>query len=178
MLDCFGDKWKGHNGFQPEYFTVVKKELQKLLPRTTLRAKPNIELKAHKGVSEMNGKAFPMFEDCQTLFGHDRDIGEIAKDASEVPNRTHVQTPGLDDTWNDCYNPRYASGEPLFLDGIFVDVTGDDPISNVNPSTPKGNVNPSTSRGNVNPSTSRGNANPSTPMANILVLERPKGMQS
>ena len=45
MLDCLGDKWKGHNGFKPGYFTVVEKELRKLLPGTTLRAKPNIESK-------------------------------------------------------------------------------------------------------------------------------------
>ncbi|GFS32663.1 hypothetical protein Acr_00g0023850 [Actinidia rufa] len=207
MLDCLGDKWKGHNGFKPGYFTVVEKELRKLLPETTLRAKPNIESKVkgwkekyglladmirvsgfawnhvrqcvdvddttvweeyertHKGVSGMNGKAFPMFEDWQTLFGHDRATGEMAEDAPEVPNGTPIQTPGLDDTWNDCYSPRYASGEPLFPDGIFVDVTGNDPIDNVNPSTP---------RGNVNPSITRGDGNPSTPMANIHVPERPK----
>ncbi|GFZ16258.1 Vps52 / Sac2 family [Actinidia rufa] len=128
--------------------------------------------RTHKGVSGMNGKAFPMFDDWQTLFGHDRATGEMAEDAPEVPDVTPVQTPGLDDTWNDCYSPRYASGEPLFVDGIFVDVTGDDPNGNVNPSTPRGNVNPSTQRGNVNHSTPRGN--PSTAMANIPVPERPK----
>ncbi|GFY85311.1 hypothetical protein Acr_04g0000490 [Actinidia rufa] len=214
MLDCLGDKWKGQNGFKPGYFTVVEKELRKLLPGTTLRAKPNIESKVkgwkekyglladmirisgfawnharkcvevddttvweeyertHKGVSGMNGKAFPMFDDRQTLFGHDRATDEMAEDAPEVPDVTPVQTPGLDDTWNDCYSPRYASGEPLFADGIFMDVTGDDPNGNVNPSTPRGNVNPSTQRGNVNHSTPRGN--PSTPMANIPMPERPK----
>ncbi|XP_057492747.1 uncharacterized protein LOC130778244 isoform X2 [Actinidia eriantha] len=214
MLDCLGDKWKGQNGFKSGYFTVVEKELRKLLPGTTLRAKPNIESKVkgwkekyglladmirisdfawnharkcvevddttvweeyertHKGVSGMNGKAFPMFDDWQTLFGHDRATGEMAEDAPEVPDGTPVQTPGLDDTWNDCYSPRYASGEPLFAEGIFMDVTGDDPNGNVNPSTPRGNVNPSTKRGNVNPSTPRGN--PSTPMANIPVPERQK----
>ncbi|XP_057462044.1 uncharacterized protein LOC130752314 isoform X1 [Actinidia eriantha] len=227
MLDCLGDKWKGHNGFKSEFFTVVEKELRKLLPGTTLRAKPNIESKVkgwkekyglladmirisgfvwnharqcmdvddttvweeyertHKGVSGMNGKAFPMFEDWQTLFGHDRATGEMAEDAPEVPDGTPVQTPGLDDTWNDCYSPRYASGEPLFPDGIFVDVTGNDPIDNVNPSTPRGNVNPSstprgnvnsssTPRGNINPSNPRGDGNPSTPIPNIHVPERPK----
>ncbi|XP_057489017.1 uncharacterized protein LOC130774989 [Actinidia eriantha] len=237
MLDCFGDKWKGHNGFKPGYFTMVEKELQKLLPGTTLRAKPNIESKVkgwkekyglladmirisgfawnharqcvevddttvweeyertHKGVSGMNGKAFPMFEDWQTLFGHDRATGEMAEDAPEVPDETHVQTPGLDDTWNDCYSPKYASGEPWFQDGIFVDATGNDPIDNINPSTPRGNINPSTPRGNINPSTPRGNVNvnpsstrrgnvnpsnprgdgnPSIPIPNIPVPERPK----
>ena len=54
MLDCFGDKWKGHNGFKPGYFTVVEKELQKLLPGTTLRTKPNIESKV-KGWKEKYG---------------------------------------------------------------------------------------------------------------------------
>ena len=37
MLDCFGGKWKGHNGFKLGYFTVVEKELRKLLPGTTHR---------------------------------------------------------------------------------------------------------------------------------------------
>ncbi|GFZ19543.1 hypothetical protein Acr_28g0002480 [Actinidia rufa] len=226
MLDCLGDKWKGHNGFKPGFFNVVEKELQKLLPDTTLRSKPNIESKVkgwkekyvllanmiringfawnharqcvdvndttvweeyertHKGMSGMNGKAFPMFEDWQTLFGYDRATGEMAEDAPEVPDGTPVQTPGLDDKWNDCYSPRYASGEPLFPDGIFVDVTGNDPIDNINPSTPRGNFNPcftrgnvnpsSTPRGNINPSNPRGDGNPSTPIPNILVLERPK----
>ncbi|GFZ19889.1 hypothetical protein Acr_28g0006020 [Actinidia rufa] len=116
--------------------------------------------RTHKGVSGMNGKAFPMFEDWQTLFGHDRATGEMAEDAPEVPDGTPIQTPGLDDTWNDCYSPRYASGEPLFPDGIFVDITGNDPIDNINPS--------------VNPSTPRGDGNPSTPIPNIHMPERPK----
>ncbi|GFY88814.1 ribosomal protein PSRP-3/Ycf65 [Actinidia rufa] len=119
--------------------------------------------RTHKGVSGDEWKAFPMFDDWQTLFGHDRATGEMAEDAPEVPDGTPVHTPGLDDTWNDCYSPRYASGEPLFAEGIFMDVTGDDLNGNVNPSTPRGNVNPSTPRGN-----------PSTPMANIPVPERPK----
>ncbi|GFZ20129.1 hypothetical protein Acr_28g0008340 [Actinidia rufa] len=196
MLDCLGDKWKGHNGFKPRFFTVVEKELRKTIAGTTLRAKPNIESKVkgwkekyglladmirisgfawnhvrqcvdvddttvweeyertHKGVSGMNGKAFPMFEDWQTLFGHDRATGEMAEDA---------------------LNPRYASGEPLFSDGIFVDVTGNDPIDNINPSTPRGNANPSsTPRGNINSSTPRGDDNPSTPITNIHMPERPK----
>ncbi|GFZ02126.1 Nascent polypeptide-associated complex NAC [Actinidia rufa] len=128
-----------------------------------------------KGVSGMNEKAFPMFEDWQTLFRHDRATGEMAKDAPEVPDGTPVQTPGLDDTWNDCYSPRYVSSEPLFPDGIFVDVMGNDPIDNVNPSTPKGNVNPSfTPRGNINPSNPRGDDNPSTLIPNIPVPKRPK----
>ena len=100
----------------------------------------------------MNGKAFPMFEDWQTLFGHDRATGEMAEDAPEITDGTTIETPDLDDTWNDCYSPRYASGEPLFPNGIFVDVTGSDPIGN--------------------PSTPRGNDNPSTPMANILVPKK------
>ncbi|GFS35497.1 hypothetical protein Acr_00g0040160 [Actinidia rufa] len=104
----------------------------------------------------MNGKAFHMFEEWQTLFGHDKAIGEVAKDAPEVPNGTPIRTPGLDDTCNDCYSSKYASSEPLFPDRIFVDVTGNDPIDNVNPCTPKGDDNSS------------------TPMANILVQERPK----
>ncbi|GFZ14481.1 calcium-dependent protein kinase (CDPK) family protein [Actinidia rufa] len=87
--------------------------------------------RTHKGVSGMNGKAFPMFEDWQTLFGHDRATGEMAEDALEITDGTTIQTPGLDDTWNDCYSPR----------------------GNVNPSTPRGNANPSTPRGDVNPST-------------------------
>ncbi|GFS35022.1 hypothetical protein Acr_00g0037380 [Actinidia rufa] len=111
----------------------------------------------------MNGKAFPMFEDWQTLFGHDRATSEMADDAPKGPNETPVQTPSFDDTWNDFYSPRYASGEPMFQDGIFVDVTGGDPISN--PSTP----NPIS-----NPSTPKGNGNPSTPTTNILVPKRPK----
>ncbi|GFY91483.1 hypothetical protein Acr_07g0016790 [Actinidia rufa] len=96
-------------------------------------------------------------------FGHDRATGEMAEDAPEIPNETHVQPPGLDDMWNDCYSPRYASGEPMFPDGIFVDVTGNDPIDN--PSTP----NPID-----NHSTPRDNGNPSTPLTNIPMPGRPK----
>ena len=109
------------------------------------------------------------------LFGHDRATGEMVEDAPEVPDGTPVQTPGLDDTWNNCYSPRYATGEPLFSDGIFVDVTGNDPIDNINPSTPRGNVNPSsTPRGNMNPSHPRGDGNSSTAIPNISMPERPK----
>ncbi|GFS38381.1 hypothetical protein Acr_00g0057140 [Actinidia rufa] len=152
MLDCLGDKWKGHNGFKPRFFNVT-----------------------HKGVSGMNRKTFPMFEDWQTLFGHDKATGEITENAPEVPDGTPIQTPDLDDTWNDCYSPRYTGGEPLFPDGIFVDITGNDPIDNINPSTPRGNVNPSsTPKGNINPSNPRGDGNPSTPITNIPVPERPK----
>ncbi|GFZ19907.1 calcium-dependent protein kinase (CDPK) family protein [Actinidia rufa] len=191
MLDCLGDKWKVHNGFKISYFTVVKKELRKLLPGTTLRVKPNIESKVkgwkekyglladmirvsgfawnharqcvdvddttvweeyertHKRVSGMNGKAFPMFEDWQTLFGHDRATGEMAEDAPKITDGTTIQTPGLDDAWNDCYSP----SQSLYS---------------------KSNVNPSIPRGNANPSTPRGDVNPSTLMPNIPVPERPK----
>ncbi|GFY85370.1 hypothetical protein Acr_04g0001080 [Actinidia rufa] len=93
--------------------------------------------RTHKGMSGMNGKAFPI--------------------------------------------PMYASGESMFPDGIFVELTNGDPIGNpftpnpiVNPSTPRANGNPSTPRANDNPSTQRGNGNPSTPVANIPVPERPK----
>ncbi|XP_058181315.1 uncharacterized protein LOC131299752 [Rhododendron vialii] len=45
MMECICDKYKAHNDFKPCYFNEVEKELKKRLPRTTLKAQPNIESK-------------------------------------------------------------------------------------------------------------------------------------
>ena len=72
----FGDKWKGHNGFKPGYFTVVEKELQKLLPGTTLRAKPNIESKV-KGWKEKYGLLADMIRISGFAWNHVRQCVEV-----------------------------------------------------------------------------------------------------
>ncbi|GFS36822.1 hypothetical protein Acr_00g0048200 [Actinidia rufa] len=140
MLDCFGDKWKGTmasnrgNVWNGRHHGVGEYE------------------RTHKGVSGMM-EAFPMFEDWQTLFGHDRATGEWPRMPLKFPMKL---------MFNPC----------LMIHGMIVIVQG-----NINLSTPRGNVNvnpSSTRRGNVNPSNPRGDGNPSISIPNIPVPERPK----
>ena len=76
MLNCLGDKWKGHNGFKPGYFNVVEKELRKLLPRITLQAKPNIESKV-KGWKEKYGLLADMIRISGFAWNHARQCVEV-----------------------------------------------------------------------------------------------------
>ena len=76
LLECFGYKWKGQNGFKLGYFTVVEKELRKLLPGTTLRAKPNIESKV-KGWKEKYGLLANMIRINGFAWDHARQCMEV-----------------------------------------------------------------------------------------------------
>ncbi|XP_057491383.1 uncharacterized protein LOC130777124 [Actinidia eriantha] len=76
MLDCIGDKWKAHNGFKPGFFIVVEKELRKLLPGTTLRAKPNIESKV-KGWKEKYGLLADMIRVSGSAWNHARQCVDV-----------------------------------------------------------------------------------------------------
>ncbi|KAI8535952.1 hypothetical protein RHMOL_Rhmol10G0215800 [Rhododendron molle] len=43
MMERISDKYRTHNGFKPNFFNEVEKELRKRLSGTTLKAQPNIE---------------------------------------------------------------------------------------------------------------------------------------
>ncbi|KAF7142209.1 hypothetical protein RHSIM_Rhsim05G0124900 [Rhododendron simsii] len=67
-------------------------------------------------VNGMNGKAFPMYESWQILFGIDRATGDFAEDAAELDNCDPFQSPNPDDIPNmdeyleECNAPRFANG--------------------------------------------------------------------
>ncbi|KAI8534217.1 hypothetical protein RHMOL_Rhmol10G0071900 [Rhododendron molle] len=159
MLDAVTEKetWKAHNGFKAGFYVEIEKGLQKLLPETTLKAQPNIELKVkywkekygqiadmirlsgfawnhetnsiefNPKVEGKNGKAFPMYESWQILFGIDRAMGDFAEDAAELDNWDLAQSPNPDEIPNmdeyleECYIPRFANGEAIWTTDTFVE---------------------------------------------------------
>ncbi|KAG5555592.1 hypothetical protein RHGRI_006291 [Rhododendron griersonianum] len=88
----------------------------------------------------MNGKAFPMYESWQMLFGRDRATGEIAEDAAELDDvqAEPVETLNPDDLFDDYYTPSFANGDPAFVD---ISTSAGTPTSFANPPTPRTNVN-------------------------------------
>ncbi|KAI8564066.1 hypothetical protein RHMOL_Rhmol03G0154100 [Rhododendron molle] len=108
--------------------------------------------KSNPKAKGMNGKAFPMFESWQFLFGRDRAIGEVAEDAAELDDvpADPVETINPVDLFNDCYTPSFANGDPTFVD---ISTSSETPTSYAIPPTPRTNAN--------------------TPVTNV-VPERPK----
>ncbi|KAG5549473.1 hypothetical protein RHGRI_014719 [Rhododendron griersonianum] len=108
----------------------------------------------------MNGKAFPIFESWQILFGNDRATGEIAENAANLDNCDPVESPNPDEIPNmdeyleECYTPRYANGEAIWTSDTFVELSYGSIIAN--PTTPISNAN---AHANANPN-ARANANP------------------
>lgn len=45
MRNEYSDKWTADNGFKAGFFTLIEKELTKLLPNTDIRANPHIDSK-------------------------------------------------------------------------------------------------------------------------------------
>ncbi|KAI8563127.1 hypothetical protein RHMOL_Rhmol03G0088500 [Rhododendron molle] len=117
----------------------------------------------------MNGKAFPMYESWQILFGIDRATGDFAEDAADLDNCDLVQSPNqdeipnLDDYLEECYTPRFANGEAIWPGDTFADLSyANTPTtnSNANANTPStdSNANTPTTNSNAN-ATSHANAN-------------------
>lgn len=103
-------------------------------------------VQVHPKVKGLNGKHFPMYDNWCIIFGKDRAIGDFASDPADLesgePNP--IETPHLNEMFNECYAPQFANGEPLFPRGsLFVDIptSFDNPI----PATPPTNANTSTS---------------------------------
>ncbi|XP_058209908.1 uncharacterized protein LOC131322564 isoform X2 [Rhododendron vialii] len=96
--------------------------------------------KIHPKAKGMNGKAFPMYESWQILFGRDRATGEIAEDAAELDDvqAEPVETLNPDDLFDDYYTPSFANGDPAFVD---ISTSAGTPTSFANPPTPKTNAN-------------------------------------
>ncbi|KAG5544478.1 hypothetical protein RHGRI_017037 [Rhododendron griersonianum] len=80
----------------------------------------------------MNGKAFPMYESWQFLFG-DRATSEVAEDAAELDDvpADPIETINPVDLFNDCYTPSFANGDPAFGSNA------NTPATNVGPERPK-----------------------------------------
>ncbi|KAI8534250.1 hypothetical protein RHMOL_Rhmol10G0075300 [Rhododendron molle] len=96
--------------------------------------------KSNTKAKGMNGKAFPMYESWQFLFGRDRATGEGAEDAAELDDipGDPVETINLVDLFNDCYTPSFANGDPAFVD---ITTSSGTPTSYANPTTPRSNAN-------------------------------------
>ncbi|KAH7840644.1 hypothetical protein Vadar_019644 [Vaccinium darrowii] len=157
MMDCISDKFRADNGFKSGFFVAVEKELQKLLPGTTLKANPNIESKV-KNWKEKYGviadairiSGFQWNFVTQSIevddesiweeYEKDRATGEIAEDPQEIPDEDdHVETHNLIDI-ETGYIPRYENGEPSFIPSqCFVDLSCGSETANPNipnPTTP------------------------------------------
>ncbi|KAG5536315.1 hypothetical protein RHGRI_023930 [Rhododendron griersonianum] len=117
----------------------------------------------------MNGKAFPMYENWQILFGIDRATGDFAEDAADLDNCDPVESPNqdeisnIDDYLEECYTPRFANGEAIWPGDTFADLSyANTPTtnSNANANTPttNSNANIPTTYSNAN-ATNRANAN-------------------
>ncbi|GFY91385.1 hypothetical protein Acr_07g0015810 [Actinidia rufa] len=86
-------------------------------------------VKFHPKASGMNGRAFPMFQSWQLLFGKDRATGEMAEDPAEIrvdacDDATHQ--PSQEESYvgtNDCYIPRYTDGRFVFGGTDFMDLS-------------------------------------------------------
>ncbi|KAF7133206.1 hypothetical protein RHSIM_Rhsim09G0193500 [Rhododendron simsii] len=129
-------------------------------------------------VKGMNGKAFPMYESWQILFGIDRATGDFAEDAADLDNCDPVESPNqdeipnIDDYLEECYTPRFANGEAIWQGDSFVDLSyANTPTSNSNANTPIGcsNVNTPRTNSNANANTPIGCSNANTPRTNSNV---------
>ncbi|XP_057491000.1 uncharacterized protein LOC130776810 isoform X1 [Actinidia eriantha] len=115
-------------------------------------------VKFHPKASGMNGRAFPMFQSWQVLFGKDRATGEMAEDPAEIredacDDTTHQ--PSQEESYvgtNDCYIPRYTDGRFVFGGTDFMDLSAGG-SQNASPSTPTSNANATTPPTNGNVST-------------------------
>ncbi|KAG5542406.1 hypothetical protein RHGRI_022069 [Rhododendron griersonianum] len=112
-------------------------------------------------VKGMNGKAFPMYESWQILFGIDRATGDFAEDAADLDNCDLVQSPNqdeipdIDDYLEECYTPRFANGEAIWPGDTFADLSNaNTPTTNYN-----ANANTPTTNSNTNTPTTNSNAN-------------------
>ncbi|KAI8556518.1 hypothetical protein RHMOL_Rhmol05G0259400 [Rhododendron molle] len=112
-------------------------------------------------VKGMNGKAFPMYESWQILFGIDRATGDFAEDAADLDNCDLVQSPNqdeipdIDDYLEECYTPRFANGEAIWPGDTFADLSyANTPTTNSN-----ANVNTPTTDSSANTPTTNSNAN-------------------
>ncbi|KAI8531643.1 hypothetical protein RHMOL_Rhmol11G0152200 [Rhododendron molle] len=111
--------------------------------------------KSNPKAKGINGKAFPMYESWQFLFGRDRATGEGAEDAAELDDIPvdPVETINLVDLFNDCYTPSFANGDPAFVD---ITISSGTPTSYAIPATPRSNANTPTT--NVGPERPKKNA--------------------
>ncbi|GFS37529.1 hypothetical protein Acr_00g0052480 [Actinidia rufa] len=57
MIAEFSDKWSADNGFKPGFFSLVEKQLEKVLPESHLKVEPHIESKV-KYWRQMYSKVF------------------------------------------------------------------------------------------------------------------------
>ncbi|KAI8534923.1 hypothetical protein RHMOL_Rhmol10G0134200 [Rhododendron molle] len=97
-------------------------------------------IETHPQAKGINGKAFPMYESWQMLFGRDRATGEIAEDAAKLDNvqADPVETLSPNDLFDEYYTPSFANGDPTFVD---ISTSAGTPTSFANPTTPRTNVN-------------------------------------
>ncbi|GFZ10363.1 hypothetical protein Acr_21g0009620 [Actinidia rufa] len=61
MLAEFSDKWSADNGFKPGFFSLVEKQLEKVLPESHLKVEPHIESKV-KYWRQMYSKVFDILQ--------------------------------------------------------------------------------------------------------------------
>ncbi|KAH7841013.1 hypothetical protein Vadar_024503 [Vaccinium darrowii] len=86
-------------------------------------------VKFHPKANGMNGKAFPMFQQWQVLFGKDRATGEMAEDPPEIRDDVSdedIEPPVYEESFvgtNECYTPRFANCDFVFGGGTFVDLS-------------------------------------------------------
>ncbi|KAI8538775.1 hypothetical protein RHMOL_Rhmol09G0130000 [Rhododendron molle] len=115
-------------------------------------------------VKGMNGKAFPMYESWQILFGIDKATGDFAEDAADLDNCDLIQNPNQDEIPNpddyleECYTPRFANGEAIWPGDTFANTPTTNSNANANTPSTDSNANTLTTNSNAN-ATYHANAN-------------------
>ncbi|KAH7855297.1 hypothetical protein Vadar_023392 [Vaccinium darrowii] len=111
-------------------------------------------VKFHPIANGMNGKAFPMFQQWQVLFGKDRATGEMAEDPPEIRDDVSdedIEAPIYEESFvgtNECYTPRFANGDFVYGGDSFIDLSAGG-SQGLNPTTPTSNVNATTPNASV-----------------------------
>ncbi|KAH7847025.1 hypothetical protein Vadar_020973 [Vaccinium darrowii] len=105
-------------------------------------------VKFHSKANGMNGKAFPMFPQCQILFGKHKAPSEMTEDPAEIRNdgsKEEIEQPIQSFVGtNDFYTPQFVNGDFVFGGGSFINLSaggsqGANPTalaSNANATTP------------------------------------------
>ncbi|KAH7837144.1 hypothetical protein Vadar_010150 [Vaccinium darrowii] len=96
----------------------------------------------------MNGKAFPMFDSWQILFGKDKATGDFAEDRAEIQDvdnddedeLVEVVVPPMEEN---LYAPLFSNGEPVFPSESAHTIFDQSQCSaSANPTTPTSNALP------------------------------------
>ncbi|MBA0759662.1 hypothetical protein Gotri_022513 [Gossypium trilobum] len=87
--------------FKASYLNELEKMLEKVLPHTMLKAKPNLEsmirtlkrdwAKSHKEVGQFKYRSFPHYDQLTAIYAKNRAIGKDAQTAADIMEEIDVE---------------------------------------------------------------------------------------